>query len=113
MTKVTPKIDLRAKFGPVRDQGQRPTCLAFAVSDTHAALRTPWAALSCEYVFYHAQRRASRPPTTGAELPHMLDALREDGQPIESAWAYLANSPSNTWAPPSLASPLFILTQIA
>ena len=92
---VVIKSDLRGLFGPARDQGRRPTCLAFAASDAHAALRTPWAALSCEFAFYHAQRRAGRAPTTGALLPAMLTALRLDGQPIESAWPYLDTLPSD------------------
>ena len=81
--KIEVASDLRRRFGPVRDQGQRPTCLAFAASDTHAGLRDGWTALSCEFAFYHAQRRAGRPPTTGALLPRMLDALALDGQPRE------------------------------
>jgi hypothetical protein len=94
--------DLRRRFGPARDQGARPTCLAFAVSDAHAALRNPWAALSCEFAFYHAQRRAGLPPTAGARLPEMLVALKEDGQPLEDDWPYLANLPSDldTYRPP-------------
>ena len=80
-------------FGPARDQGARPTCLAFAASDTHAALRSPWSPLSCEFAFYHAQRRAGRPPTGGALLGPMLTALQEDGQPIEADWPYLASLP--------------------
>ena len=32
---VTVKTDLRARVGAARDQGQRPTCLAFAASDAH------------------------------------------------------------------------------
>lgn len=54
--------DLRSAFGPGRNQGARPTCLAFAASDTHAALRADWSPLSCEFAFYHAQRRAGLPP---------------------------------------------------
>lgn len=87
--------DIRHWFGPPRDQGARPTCLAFAVSDAHAALREPWTALSCEFVFYHAQRRAGRPPTAGARLPEMLATLKEDGQPLESDWPYLIHLPSD------------------
>lgn len=95
--------DLRARFGPARDQGVRPTCLAFAASDTHAALRIPWSPLSCEFAFYHAQRRAGRPPTGGASLGHMLTALRADGQPVETDWPYLANLPAtlDNYGPPS------------
>ena len=95
--------DLRSRFGAARDQGARPTCLAFAASDTHAAMRTPWSPLSCEFAFYHAQRRARRPPTGGASLGHMLTALKADGQPVETAWPYLANLPAklDEYGPPS------------
>jgi hypothetical protein len=94
--------DIRHRFGPARDQGARPTCLAFAVSDAHAALREPWCALSCEFAFYHAQRRAGRPPTAGARLPEMLVTLKEDGQPRESDWPYLVSLPTdlNSYRPP-------------
>ncbi len=109
MTAITIKTDLRALFGPIRDQGQRSTCLAFAASDQHAALRGPWLPLSCEYLFYHAQRRANRQPTEGAVLPAVLDALRHEGQPHETDWPYLPNLPTDLtqWRPPGSASALF------
>src|SRR4051812_13826074 len=90
--------DLRGQFGPVRDQGARPTCLAFAASDAHAALRAPWRALSCEFAFYHAQQRAERPFVVGAVLPSMLTALRENGQPVEDDWPYLDALPADLGA---------------
>jgi hypothetical protein len=94
--------DLRALFGPVRFQAKRPTCLAFAASDTHSALRGAWAELSCEYLFYMAQKRAARLPTQGATLSASLETLKLDGQPLESGWPYLLQLPSpvSTWAPP-------------
>ena len=109
MSTITVSVDLRTSFGLARDQGARPTCLAFAASDAHAALRTGWAPLSCEYAFYHAQRRACRPPDTGALLSSMLEALREDGQPEETGWPYLAATPVDPapWAPPAEVGPLF------
>ncbi len=109
MSVITASVDLRSLFGPSRNQGSRPTCMAFAASDTHAALRTGWAPLSCEYAFYQAQRRAGRPPSEGALLSSMLDALREDGQPEESGWPYLATTPADvgTWAPPAKIGALF------
>jgi Papain family cysteine protease len=96
-------------FGPVRDQGQRPTCLAFAASDLHAAMRGVWLPLSCEYIFYHAQKRAGRTPKQGAMLPDMLDALRGDGQPAESGWVYLDSLPADLtlYTPPAGVSPLY------
>lgn len=109
MTSIAIKTDLRQQFGPVRDQGQRPTCLAFAASDLHAAIRGPWAQLSCEYLFYHAQQRAKRMAHEGALLPAILDAVRNDGQPHEVGWPYLAAVPADLsqWTPPPGISPLF------
>lgn len=103
MTAVTVLKDLRAEFGVARNQGPRPTCLAFAVSDAHAALRPGWSPLSCEFAFYHAQRRSGRSPQTGAVLDAMLAALRHDGQPAETEWPYLPATPSDlsSWAPPT------------
>lgn len=109
MSQIAVLVDLRASFGPARDQGGRPTCLAFAASDTHAAVREGWAPLSCEYVFYHAQRRAGRASNTGAILSSVLDALRLDGQPEEGGWPYLADVPADaaSWIPPQQKGELF------
>jgi hypothetical protein len=106
---VSPAIDLSTRIGPARDQGRRPTCLAFAASDAHAALRAAWQALSCEFAFYHAQRRGGRSPHEGATLSDMLSALKEDGQPAEAGWPYLPAVPSDiaTWVPPPSATPVF------
>jgi len=109
MSQIAVSVDLRASFGAARNQGPRPTCLAFAASDAHAAARSPWAPLSCEYAFYHAQRRAGLPPSSGARLSAMLEVLRKDGQPVESSWPYLPKTPSDpgTWTPPTDVGPLF------
>ena len=109
MNKIQIATDLRSLFGPVRDQGARPTCLAFAASDCHAGLRKGWHPLSCEYAFYNAQRRAGQPPDRGARLTPMLDALREDGQPKEDSWPYLDKTPQDlaSWSPPRSIGELF------
>jgi len=101
--------DLRSRLGSARDQGPRPTCLAFAASDLHGSVRPGWDPLSCESVFFNAQRRAGRPPTVGATLPSMIDALREDGQPVEAAWPYLAQTPQTiaAWQSPATESEVF------
>lgn len=88
-------VDLRSLFGPVRDQGQRPTCLAFAASDVHAAVRGGFEPLSCEFAFYNAQRRTGRSPLKGAFLDDMLATILETGQPIEADWPYLQQLPSD------------------
>lgn len=100
--------DLRSALGPARDQGARPTCLAFAASDAHGGLRSPWAALSAEAAFFHAQRRAGRPPSSGAALPYMIEALSEDGQPFETDCPYPSASPDPAiWSLPAWSGPTF------
>ena len=103
MTEVDERRNLGDLFGPVRDQGARPTCLAFAASDLHAGIREPWEPLSCEFLFYHAQRRAERLPTMGATLLATLDALRHDGQPREEGWPYMdeRSVDAESWRPPA------------
>ncbi|HTV26262.1 MAG TPA: C1 family peptidase [Xanthobacteraceae bacterium] len=109
MNDIVVSVDLRPSFGQVRNQGQRPTCLAFAASDAHAGLRSGWDPLSCEFAFYHAQRRAGRAANKGALLSAMLHTLREDGQPREAGWPYLPTTPrdSASWVPPAAVGPLF------
>ncbi|AYV48966.1 peptidase C1 [Caulobacter flavus] len=103
---ISVQIDLRNRLGPARDQGRRPTCLAFAASDAHAGLRAPWPPLSCEAAFFHAQRRAKRPSQVGATLPSIIEALAEDGQPLETVWPYLATLPE-PWAAPDFNDPVY------
>jgi hypothetical protein len=109
MSSVTVRKDLRNRFGPPRDQGMRPTCLAFATSDAHAAARGPWEELSCEYLYYRAKERENTHPTTGAKPSSVRQALEYDGQPIESNWAYLDAIPTDLmqWVPPSSVNTVF------
>jgi Papain family cysteine protease len=102
--------DIRTGFGPPRDQGSRPTCLAFALSDTHAFERAPFDVLSAEHLFFHS---AQRTPGWAADDAVTVDAGREalklDGQCAESGWPYLAAipAPPSQWKPPATARPVF------
>jgi hypothetical protein len=109
MTSIAVRQDLRGKFGPAREQGARPTCLAFAMSDAHAAAIDPWNPLCCEYLFYHAKRREKEPPHTGSTVHSMRQALKSDGQPLESAWPYPNALPANLkqWMPPANVGQLY------
>lgn len=106
---VTFARDLRTRFGPARDQGSRPTCCAFACSDLHAANRSVWAPLSCEYAFHCGVRRQSSGATEGVSLHHMLAGVELDGQPLESGWPYLPSLPPDLlhWVPPTNPGTLF------
>src|SRR5271167_1131773 len=87
--------DISSRFGPARDQGKRPTCVAFAVSDLHASTRsTTFAPLSVDYLFYHACLRGSPfDPSNGVTLHQILGAVEHDGQPEEIHWPYMPHLP--------------------
>lgn len=102
--------DLRPCFGAIRNQGSRPTCVAFAVSDAHSAARGAFAPLSVEHIYFHAvQRTPGGLPQDGVSMAKILDALRIDGQAAESGWPYLDAFPSDLsqWTPPATATPCF------
>jgi C1A family cysteine protease len=80
--------DLRAAFGPVRDQGRRPTCLVFAASSAHEHARNHSEPLSPEALFAGAKTRDGLPATKGTTMSAALAAAEEDGQCDESAWPY-------------------------
>jgi hypothetical protein len=113
MSAITIRHDLRGMFGAARDQGGRETCLAFAISDAHAAVRgNPWSPLCCEYLFYHAKQRDKLPAHTGTTIPAIRAALHHDGQPVESAWPYLNVLPADLkqWKPPANVGTLYYRT---
>jgi len=102
--------DLRPALGPARDQGSRPTCVAFAVSDAHAVARGSYEPLSAEYLYYHGVNRTpGRNPHLGVTLPAISEALRHDGQCLEVGWPYLDPFPGDlkSWRPPATATPVF------
>lgn len=103
MTKLTVTTDLRSRFGSARDQQLRPTCIAFATSDAHAAANGRWAPLSVEHLYYQAVRRSGKDPKTGVGLAETREALHLDGQPDEFGWPYLDTLPTDlaTWRPPA------------
>jgi C1A family cysteine protease len=102
--------DLRSSFGNIRDQGARPTCVAFAVSDAHASARGVSELLSVEHLYFHAVVRTSGGhPNEGVSLTKTLEALRLDGQSVETGWPYLDALPADltSWVAPSTAVPVF------
>jgi Papain family cysteine protease len=107
-------VDLRGSFGTARDQNPRPTCLAFAASDVHAAARPAWEPLSAEWAYYHAVKRDGGLPHDGATLNAMLAAVKSDGQPAESHWPYIKApiTDVNTWKPPASPAQLFFRNHV-
>lgn len=83
------RVDLRSKLGPVRSQGYRTTCLAFAVSAAHeTALYEDHDLLdtSEEYLYWAARQHDT--PGSGTTFTAVRDGLAANGQPLEEAWPY-------------------------
>jgi C1A family cysteine protease len=107
---VDPIVDLRSQFGPARDQKQRPTCMAFAASDGHAAARARVEPLSTEFAYFHAVLgRQPFDPHSGVSFDMVAQSIYKDGQPPEAAWPYLPTLPADlrTWKPPINCQPIF------
>jgi C1A family cysteine protease len=102
-------VDLRSNFGAARDQGPRPTCMAFAASDTHAAVRPGWVPLSSEWAYYQAVKRDRGQPEDGSTLASTLAVIKSDGQPVEAEWPYIKSAAIDiaTWCPPGTPPKLF------
>lgn len=97
---TTEAIDLRSRLPSARDQGARPTCLAFAVSDAHMVAGKRPGLLSPEYLHFHAARRANVVISAGVGLGSVRQALSLDGQPLEGECPYSDTRPES-WVPPS------------
>ncbi len=86
---ISVNCDLRSQLLPVRHQGRRQSCLAFAASAAHEHHCRHSENLSVEYLFFHAvARTAGANPDAGTTMDAAAAALFEDGQPPESVWAY-------------------------
>jgi hypothetical protein len=99
---VPPSADLRANLAPVRDQGQRGTCLAFAVTAAHEAARrgAPPEDLSEEALFWGCKRIDGN-WTGGTRFASAATALGRWGQPLETGWPYDPSRPDGVaYSPP-------------
>jgi len=91
------EVDLRSSFQSVRDQKDRPTCLAFATSAAHEIVRGSKSYLSAEYLYHFAKHG----PDLGCTFPSMSAVLGTEGQPAETDCPLLSKEPSSPWKPPT------------
>jgi hypothetical protein len=94
-------VDLSSKFGPVRWQHYRPTCMAFSFSECHEIVQ----ALNCQSPEYLYRAAARRMPSwvaggAGLSIGAAISALNLDGQPDEVICPYAPSEPTET--PPLL-----------
>jgi C1A family cysteine protease len=96
---VVPMIDLTKSLGAVREQGDRPTCMAFAISELHRHGAQAVELFSAEYLYRAAANlMSSWQPYTGLALGSVLKAVNAPGQPCEQDCPYEPNEPDH--APP-------------
>ncbi|RMC62454.1 C1 family peptidase [Sinorhizobium meliloti] len=81
-------VDLRDQLELVRDQGRRPTCLAFAASAVHRVAHQHSSELSPEWLYYHATKRDGLRPDQGSTIEATCAVVLENGQPDEAFWPY-------------------------
>lgn len=98
------KLDLRPKLLDVRDQGSRPTCLAFAASDAHGYYHRLKEFLSSEYLYQRAGSKIKQwEPDDGVDLDAVCKTLSIDGQPLEIDCPYQNVRPEEIVAAPVLS----------
>lgn len=109
---ITAAIDLRSLLLPVRQQGRRQSCLAFASSAAHEHCANTDEHLSVEYLFFHAVARTpGQNPDAGTTMAATSQALAQEGQPVEPAWPYSLIQ-ALPWVPPTFSNPLFKTTMV-
>jgi C1A family cysteine protease len=103
---ITPSVDLRPGLLPVRHQGRRQSCLAFASSTAHEHQTLSTEHLCVEYLFFHAVARTpGQNPDAGTTMVAAAAALADEGQPVETAWLYTSDQ-LRPWTPPAITSPI-------
>lgn len=100
---VPPSADLRPLMALIRDQGQRGTCLAFAVTAAHEVSRggSPPEDLS-EEALYWGCKRVDGNWKSGTRFGSAASALGRWGQPLETVWPYDATRRAGVaYSPPA------------
>lgn len=97
-------VDLRASLPPVRDQGPRGTCAAFAVTAAHEFLRgeTAMPRDLAEEVLYWRCKQADGEAEPGTTFASASVAISTGGQPAEELWPYdpLRDDRTAAYTPP-------------
>ena len=84
-------VDFRKLMDEVRDQGSRPTCVAFALTAAHEKWRVAAENISedlCEEFLYWAAKKVDMNGLAGTSLNSAAKALGDTGQPNEDSWPY-------------------------
>ena len=98
------QIDMRTSLHPARDQGDRGTCVAFAVTCAHELYRADQTALS-EDALYWGCKTIDGDWDDGTSISCAAEAIERSGQATAMEWPYDALVPQDTaFSPPASAS---------
>lgn len=101
-------VDLSDAHGAIRNQGDRPTCLAFTLSDLNGHQHGQPASLSPEFLYREAVlKMPGWKAGEGLGLSAALDAVDAPGQPLETACPYGDCEPSLPLTPIVPGSPMY------
>jgi hypothetical protein len=85
--------EITIDLGNARDQGPRPTCLSFSLSESHRAAIAHRELLSPESLHRKAAALAKKVPSEGLALHEAVTGLSIEGQTTEADWPYNSEQP--------------------
>lgn len=110
---IQPIVDLSATLGPARDQGQRSTCMAFAMSDLNRDRADAPDVLSAEFLYQAAGALIPGwQPGLGLLTSAAIQAVSSPGQPFETAFPYQAGEPTGVGTPAAPAGACLFSSQV-
>ncbi len=116
-TPLPPSVDLRSGFGPVRNQGQRGTCVAHAGTAVREYLlgqQPPALEFSEQYHYWDCKQHDMIPNLGGTYIRTSMARLQENGIALESNWPYNPTPiPGNEGQGPAPQAPWTRPVQIA
>lgn len=94
------KVNHSGALGAVRSQGNRSTCMAFAMSDLNRHVAGAPAALSAEFLYQTAGALTpSWKPGMGLRSREAIKATQSPGQPLEIYFPYQNHNPASVAMP--------------
>lgn len=97
-------VDHRADMSPIRDQGGRGTCTAFAFMGAVEAFPNVRTDMSEQYLFHEGQRKAGQPYSTHKGLlPTIAAQVGTEGLVTEDKMPYTASYPPDNETIPAAA----------
>jgi C1A family cysteine protease len=88
---LPPKVNMIAQMPPVRDQGERGTCVAHAcvaVLEHYLELQNNYQDMSEQFLYWDCKQSDNEPDAYGTWIGVAMPLLQKDGCCLESTWPY-------------------------